>query len=132
MIDLSQILSLPLGSTFLQSFELSLVISFSQFYEGFFDRIRHDEAQVDYEIKSNAVDKWPSHQSAHPLILDEVCEAHKVVVRYGDKYFVKLFEKAHGLRNVAVWQAYVYDHEGHAEVGEKNLEVPVFFQQQKR
>jgi hypothetical protein len=57
LIDLSQILSLPLGSTFLQSFELSLVISFSQFYEGFFDRIRHDEAQVDYEIKSNAVDK---------------------------------------------------------------------------
>ena len=102
LIDLRQGLSEPLGSMFLQPFEFSLVISFSQLYEGVFDRIRHDEAKVDYEIKSNAVDKGPSHQSARPLILNEVSEAHKVVVGYGDKYFVKLFEKAHCLRNVAV------------------------------
>ena len=87
---------------------------------------------MDEQIETHARDHWPSHDVAGRFILNEVSEAHKVVGGYGDKDFVKLFEKAHCLRNVAVWHAYVYDHEGHAEVGEKNLEVPVFFQQQKR
>ena len=102
LIDFRQGLSALLGSTFLKTFEFSLVISFSQLDEGVFDRICHYEAQVDYEIKANAVDKRPSHQIARSLILNEVSEAHKVVVCYGDKDFVKLFEKVHSLRDVAV------------------------------
>jgi hypothetical protein len=102
LIDFRQVLSALLGSNLLQTFEFNLVISFSKLDEGVFDRICHYKAQVDYEIKTNAVDKRPSHRIARSLILNKVSEAHKVVVCYGDKDFVKLFKKAHSLRDVAV------------------------------
>ena len=50
-----------------------------------------------------------------------------MVIGYGDKDFVELLEKALGLGDVAVGQTHVNYHEGHGEVGEKQLKVPVFF-----
>jgi hypothetical protein len=40
-----------------------------------------------------------------------------VVGVYGDEDFVKLLEKALGLRDVAVGKPHVDDHESHGEVG---------------